>query len=51
MGSPIPTIQNASPSQKEIDTVHQKYVQQLITLFDEQKIKFGVQENTKLEIM
>ena len=51
MGSPIPTIQNASPSQKEIDTVHQKYVQQLITLFDEHKIKFGVQEDTKLEIM
>ena len=51
VGSPIPTVQNASPSQEEIDSVHHKYVQQLITLFDEHKTKFGIHENIRLEII
>ena len=51
VGSPILTVQNASPSQEEIDIVHHKYVQQLTTLFDEHKTKFGVDENIRLEII
>ncbi|XP_072033450.1 2-acylglycerol O-acyltransferase 2-like [Amphiura filiformis] len=51
VGKPIPVRKIENPSREEIDEIHQKYIQRLQELFDENKTKFGINENVQLEII
>ncbi|KAI1699293.1 diacylglycerol acyltransferase domain-containing protein [Ditylenchus destructor] len=50
VGSPIDVKQNDSPSNEEIDSVHQEYCDQLSKLFDDHKEKYGIPPEAKLNI-
>ncbi|KAI1708058.1 diacylglycerol acyltransferase domain-containing protein [Ditylenchus destructor] len=50
VGSPIDVKQNDSPSNEEIDAVHQEYCDQLSKLFDDHKEKYGIPLEAKLNI-
>ena len=41
VGTPIPVEKNENPSQKEIDDLHEKYMNALATLFDTYKVEHG----------
>ena len=51
VGPPIPTTQHESPSQTEIDHVHQMYMGTLTKLFDKHKVQFGISEDAQLEFV
>ena len=42
---------NPNPSKEEVDEIHHLYLEQLRELFEENKLKFGVDENQYLEII
>ncbi|XP_053166672.1 2-acylglycerol O-acyltransferase 1 [Hemicordylus capensis] len=48
VGSPIAVKQNLSPSPEEIDHLHQKYLQELKKLFDQNKERYGIPEKISL---
>ncbi|KAI1708046.1 diacylglycerol acyltransferase domain-containing protein [Ditylenchus destructor] len=50
VGSPIDVKQNDSPSNEEIDAIHQEYCDQLSKLFDDHKEKYGIPLEAKLNI-
>ncbi|GMS93892.1 hypothetical protein PENTCL1PPCAC_16067 [Pristionchus entomophagus] len=50
LGAPIPVDKTEHPSQEQIDNLHALYINKLIELFDEHKIKYGVSEDKHLEI-
>ena len=51
VGAPIPVAKNALPTRGEVEALHGVYVEALKTLFDENKTKYGIKEDTKLEII
>lgn len=51
VGRPIPVIKNANPTQDYIDSVHKKYVDGLLSLFEENKSKFGIDESVHLTLL
>lgn len=40
MGKPIDTKRNENPTQKEIDDLHQRYIEALMQIFEENKDKY-----------
>ena len=44
-------VQNTSPSQAEIDTLHATYVTALCDLFDTHKQNYGVPADVHLELL
>ncbi|XP_055521244.1 2-acylglycerol O-acyltransferase 2-A [Leucoraja erinacea] len=51
VGKPIPVERNASPTDQDIESLHKAYLDQLTCLFEENKIKFGLAENSHLELI
>lgn len=51
VGAPIPVAKNALPTRGEVEALHGVYVEALKTLFDENKTKYGIKEDAKLEII
>ncbi|XP_038050284.1 2-acylglycerol O-acyltransferase 2-A-like [Patiria miniata] len=51
VGKPIPVEKSPTPSQEEIDKVHQMYIDSLKELFEENKTKYGVEPHEKLVII
>ncbi|OQV14230.1 2-acylglycerol O-acyltransferase 2-A [Hypsibius exemplaris] len=50
VGHPIPVVQNPFPSQEEVDEVHDRYLSELKSLFDEYKERCGFPDE-KLEFV
>uniref|UniRef100_A0AC34FV70 Acyltransferase n=1 Tax=Panagrolaimus sp. ES5 TaxID=591445 RepID=A0AC34FV70_9BILA len=50
VGKPIPVKRNQNPSQEDIDRLHAEYCAQLTILFDENKTKYGIPSDAKLNI-
>ncbi|CAJ0950650.1 unnamed protein product [Ranitomeya imitator] len=48
VGKPIPVVQTSNPTQEEIEELHQKYLQALGDLFEENKGKYGIPEHESL---
>lgn len=52
VGQPMEVEKNANPTQEQIDTLHEKFKQHLINLFEEQKYNYVQNpEQTKLEFI
>jgi len=52
VGAPIPVKRAvANPSPQQVNRLHKKYVQGLVTLFDEQKHRYGLPRSVKLTIV
>ncbi|XP_022098754.1 2-acylglycerol O-acyltransferase 1-like isoform X2 [Acanthaster planci] len=51
VGKPIAVEKSPVPTQEEIDQVHQKYIDALRELFEENKTKYGVESHEKLIII
>ena len=50
MGKPIPVTKNPSPTQEEVDSVHQVYVQSLQELFEKHKHDYDIANDEHLKI-
>lgn len=50
VGKPIKVVKNLTPTQDEIDRLHEEYCTQLIQLFDTHKTKYDIPEKAKLNI-
>uniref|UniRef100_A0A914YIU5 Acyltransferase n=1 Tax=Panagrolaimus superbus TaxID=310955 RepID=A0A914YIU5_9BILA len=50
VGKPIPVKRNQNPTQEDIDRLHAEYCAQLTILFDENKTKYGINSDAKLNI-
>ncbi|CAB3398361.1 unnamed protein product [Caenorhabditis bovis] len=48
VGAPLEVTKSTNPTQEEIDELHRKYMKALSELFDEHKLRFGVDEHVKL---
>ncbi|XP_006134902.1 2-acylglycerol O-acyltransferase 1 [Pelodiscus sinensis] len=48
VGKPIPVKQNLNPTLEEIEQLHQTYLQELRTLFEEHKEKYGIPDHESL---
>ncbi|XP_053316396.1 2-acylglycerol O-acyltransferase 1-like [Spea bombifrons] len=48
VGRPIPVAQTSNPTQEEIESLHQKYLNALQELFEENKGKYGIPEHKSL---
>ncbi|KAM4692932.1 2-acylglycerol O-acyltransferase 1 [Discoglossus pictus] len=48
VGKPIPVEQTSNPTQEEIEVLHQKYLNSLQELFEENKEKYGIPEHKTL---
>ena len=46
MGKPIFTEKDENPSQDKINELHQRYMKELKELFDDNKAKYGYQDQT-----
>ncbi|NXW08811.1 MOGT2 acyltransferase, partial [Fregetta grallaria] len=51
VGKPIPVQRKHSPSNEEVDQVHQKYLTELYKLFEEHKAKYNIPEDRHLEFI
>jgi hypothetical protein len=51
VGAPIEVEKNTSPSQEELDALHTRYIDALVQLFEENKEKYGVPKEAKLEFV
>ena len=51
VGAPINVTQNSSPSNQEIDDLHELYIKKLTALFDEHKTKYLEYKSVQLEIV
>ena len=51
VGRVIKVAKNPHPTQQEIDETHRIYVDSLTALFDENKERFGLDRNQKLQII
>ncbi|PIK45024.1 putative 2-acylglycerol O-acyltransferase 1 isoform 2 [Apostichopus japonicus] len=51
VGKPIPVEKSSNPSKEEIVNLHQQYVQALIQLFEDNKSKYGLKKEDKLQIL
>ena len=51
VGAPIDVELNRNPSQEIIGDVHQKYTEQLKSLFDKNKTFYGIDEDNTLEFI
>ncbi|KFQ62050.1 2-acylglycerol O-acyltransferase 2 [Pelecanus crispus] len=51
VGKPIPVQRKHRPSEEEVDQVHQKYLNELCKLFEEQKAKYNIPEDRHLEFI
>ena len=50
MGKPIPVKKTPNPTQEEINRLHAEYCAELTNLFEENKTKYGVPADAKLNI-
>uniref|UniRef100_A0A914YJJ8 diacylglycerol O-acyltransferase n=1 Tax=Panagrolaimus superbus TaxID=310955 RepID=A0A914YJJ8_9BILA len=50
IGKPIPVKRNQNPTQDDIDRLHAEYCAQLTILFDENKTKYGINSDAKLNV-
>lgn len=50
LGAPIPVTKTLNPTQEEIDTLHEAYMNSLRELFEEHKTKYDVSPTTQLVI-
>uniref|UniRef100_A0AC34RDE0 Acyltransferase n=1 Tax=Panagrolaimus sp. JU765 TaxID=591449 RepID=A0AC34RDE0_9BILA len=50
VGKPIPVKKNLNPTQEEIDQLHAEYCANLTQLFEENKTKYGISPDAKLNI-
>uniref|UniRef100_A0A1A7X4G5 Acyltransferase n=1 Tax=Iconisemion striatum TaxID=60296 RepID=A0A1A7X4G5_9TELE len=48
VGKPIPVSQTPSPSSEDIERLHSVYLQNLMELFEQNKLSFGLEENQHL---
>lgn len=48
VGKPIPVVQTPSPSNEDIESLHQVYLQHLNELFEQHKHTYGLQEHQHL---
>ncbi|XP_048450458.1 2-acylglycerol O-acyltransferase 2-A-like [Rhincodon typus] len=48
VGKPIDVEKKENPTQQEIDETHQKYIEELIKLFEEHKAKYKLAEDKHL---
>ncbi|GAV05616.1 hypothetical protein RvY_15716 [Ramazzottius varieornatus] len=46
LGKPIPVEEDENPTQDKINGVHQHYMKELKELFDNNKAKYGYQDQT-----
>ncbi|XP_071492732.1 2-acylglycerol O-acyltransferase 2-A-like [Diadema antillarum] len=51
IGKPIPVEKNPNPTSDEIKELHQKYKDALIQLFEDNKLKYGVEADRRLSII
>ena len=51
VGEPIPVEKNPNPTKEEVAEVHQKYKDALVKLFEENKLKYGVEADRRLSII
>lgn len=49
-GKPIPTTQNAEPSDEEVQALHALYVSELERVFEQYKAQFGYDADEKLVV-
>lgn len=50
LGAPISVTKTVNPTQEQIDTLHQTYMDRLHELFEEHKTKYDVSPTTQLVI-
>ncbi|XP_078101015.1 2-acylglycerol O-acyltransferase 1 [Sander vitreus] len=48
VGSPVPVVQTPSPSNEDIESLHQVYLQSLTELFETHKHRYGLEEHQHL---
>ena len=51
VGAPIEVEKIASPSQEEVDALHEIYIEALAQVFEENKEKYGVPKEAKLDFV
>ncbi|XP_033127051.1 2-acylglycerol O-acyltransferase 2-A-like isoform X2 [Anneissia japonica] len=51
VGKPIPIMKDTSPSSEKVDRIHQEYMDALESLFEEHKLKFGVDAAKRLTFL
>ena len=51
MGKPIEVVKSENPTQEEIDDLHEKYVNGLVEVFEDNKAKFGLDESIHLNFI
>lgn len=50
IGKPIEVVKNENPTEEEVNQLHAKYIDELVHLFNEHKVKYLSDKNTVLEI-
>lgn len=51
VGKPIQVEKVENPTTQQVDELHQKYIDELIKLFDEHKENYGVAASEKLTVI
>jgi len=51
VGAPIHTKKNPNPTKEEVDNLHSQYVEALVKLFEDHKLKYDVPEHVHLRIL
>uniref|UniRef100_UPI00398EF3A3 2-acylglycerol O-acyltransferase 2-B n=1 Tax=Pristiophorus japonicus TaxID=55135 RepID=UPI00398EF3A3 len=51
VGKPIPVEKNTSPSREDVEELHKHYLDQLVSLFEENKTKYGIAECSHLVLI
>lgn len=51
VGSPIDVKQVANPTKEQIDELHEKYINELIQIFNENKAKYLTNKETTIQIV
>jgi len=51
VGSPIDVTRTENPSQEQIDELHDRYIDSLVKLFEDNKEKYGVPADTHINFI
>ncbi|CDW52474.1 DAGAT domain containing protein [Trichuris trichiura] len=51
VGCPIEVERNENPTREEVNRVHDRYISELVKLFESHKCSFGISEKTNLQIL
>ena len=51
VGAPVEVEKNTTPSQEELDELHIRYIDALVQLFEDNKEKYGVPKEAKLQFV